>query len=96
MDVNKYSIVISPENLSDDIFTKSFSGNNNVDVFGVYSGMSYILSGNSSGTSLLTGLTIPVMFTQSLNDIGFYNEDKNFYFLPNTIILLYIQYDILN
>ena len=28
MDVNKYSIVISPENLSDDIFTKSFSGNN--------------------------------------------------------------------
>lgn len=95
MDVNKYSIVISPENLSDDIFTKSFSGNNNVDVFGVYSGMSYILSGNSSGTSLLTGLTIPVMFTQSLNDIGFYNEFdglilqkdvlSNFLFSANTL-----------
>jgi hypothetical protein len=40
----------------------------------VYSGMSDILSGGTNGTSLLTGLTIPVFFTQTYNDIGYYSE----------------------
>jgi hypothetical protein len=40
----------------------------------VYSGMSQILSGGTNGDSLLTGLTIPVFFTQTYNDIGYYSE----------------------
>lgn len=40
----------------------------------VYSGMSSILSGGTNGSSLLTGLTIPVLFTQTYNDIGYYSE----------------------
>jgi hypothetical protein len=40
----------------------------------VYSGMSQILSGGTNGDSILTGLTIPVFFTQTYNDIGYYSE----------------------
>lgn len=40
----------------------------------VYSGMSQILSGGTNGDSLLTGLTIPLLFTQTYNDIGYYSE----------------------
>jgi hypothetical protein len=40
----------------------------------VYSGMSEILSGGTNGSSLLTGLTLPIMFTQTYNDIGYYSE----------------------
>jgi len=62
-------IKISPESLKDDIFEITSSGN----TFGVYSGMSQILSGGTDGSSLLTGLTIPITFTQSFDDIGFYS-----------------------
>lgn len=70
----RYSIVISPENLQSDIFTETFSGDSGVNTFGVFSGMSSILSGGTNGESLLTGLTIPIMFTQTINDIGVYSE----------------------
>ena len=40
----------------------------------VYSGMSDILSGGTNGSSLLTGLTIPILITQTYNDIGYYSE----------------------
>jgi hypothetical protein len=40
---------------------------------GVYTGMTYVLSGASGGTSLLTGLTIPIMITQTAVDIGYYS-----------------------
>jgi hypothetical protein len=42
--------------------------------FGLYSGMTQILSGGTNGESLLTGLTIPIMITQTYNDIGYYSE----------------------
>ena len=32
---------------------------------GVYTGMTYVLSGASGGTSILTGLTIPILLTQT-------------------------------
>lgn len=62
-------IKISPETLKSDVAKVTFEGN----TFGVYSGMSEILSGNTGGTSLLTGLTIPIVFTQTFDDIGFYS-----------------------
>lgn len=40
---------------------------------GVYTGMTYVLSGGTNGESLLTGLTIPIMITQTAVDIGYYS-----------------------
>lgn len=65
---------ISPESLKSDIVAETYSGDTGLNSFGVYSGMSYILSGGTGGTSLLTGLTIPILFTQTYNDIGVYTE----------------------
>lgn len=71
---NKYYIKISPENLKSDIFQETYSGN----TFGVYSGMSYVLSGNTNGSSFLTGLTIPVIFNQTFDDLGYYTSFDGF------------------
>lgn len=74
MDEIRYSIIVSPENLKSDIFTETYTSENGIDVFGIFSGMSYVLSGGTNGHSLLTGLTIPVFFTQTINDLGIYSE----------------------
>ena len=62
-------IRISPEVLSTDIVPETLSGN----TFGVYSGMSEILSGGTNGDSILTGLTIPILLTETFNDLGYYS-----------------------
>jgi len=69
MNEEKYYIKVSPESLKSDIFKKTLSG----DTFGVYSAMTSILSGGTNGDSLLTGLTIPIIFKQTFDDIGFYS-----------------------
>lgn len=71
---NKYYIKISPENLKSDVFQETYSGN----TFGVYTGMTYVLSGNTDGTSFLTGLTIPVVFNQTFDDLGYYTSFDGF------------------
>lgn len=68
MENEKYYIRISPEVLSTDIVQETLSGN----TFGVYSGMSEILSGGTNGSSLLTGLTIPLVFTQTYDNMGYF------------------------
>jgi len=40
----------------------------------VYSSMTQILSGGTNGTSLLTGLTVPIFLTQHTVDMGYYSE----------------------
>ena len=35
--------------------------------------MTNVLSGGTNGTSLLTGLTLPILFTQSAVDFGYYS-----------------------
>ena len=67
-------IKISPETLKSDIVRETLSGN----TFGVYSGMSEILSGGTNGQSLLTGLTIPITFTQTIDNMGYYTEFDGF------------------
>lgn len=67
--MDTYKIKISPEVLKFDIRPESYDGFN----FGYYSGMTEILSGGTNGTSLLTGLTIPIVLKQEFNDIGYYS-----------------------
>ena len=61
---------------------------------GLYLDMKDILSGGTNGTSILTGLTIPILFTQTAIDFGYYSvfdgavlqKDviNNFVFTANT------------
>ena len=74
MNEEKYYIKVSPESLKSDIFQKTYSG----DTFGVYSAMTSVLSGGPNGDSLLTGLTIPIIFKQTFDDIGFYSGFDGF------------------
>ena len=62
---------------------------------GYYLPMPDVLSGGTNGVSLLTGLTIPIMFTQNAVDIGYYtvfdgaimqaDVVKNFIFSASTV-----------
>ena len=55
-----------------DIYTKEVT--KYIDNFTyVYSSMTDILSGNTNGTSLLTGLTVPILLTENTVDIGYYS-----------------------
>ncbi len=74
MNEEKYFIKISPESLKSDVFQKTYSGN----TFGVYSAMTAVLSGGTGGSSLLTGLTIPIVFKQTFDDMGFYSGFDGF------------------
>ena len=64
-----YRIKISPEVLNGDIINETYSGYS----FGVYTGLTNILSGGINGTSLLTGLTVPILLKQKYQDIGYYS-----------------------
>lgn len=68
MESEKYYIKISPGVIEGDLIPQTYSGN----TFDVYDSMADILSGGTNGSSLLTGLTIPIMFKQSFNDLGYY------------------------
>ena len=63
-----YNFIVSPENIERDL---SVVDSNGISV-GVYSGMSQIVSGNTYGTSLLTGLTVNILLTESAVDAGYY------------------------
>lgn len=70
MSNNTYNIVISPETIKGDISTVNYRG---IQV-GVYSGMTQVLSSGPNGSSILTGLTIPILLTQTAIDAGYYSE----------------------
>ena len=55
--MEKYKIVISPESLKYDIVPENYDNFN----FGFYSGLTQILKGGPNNTSLLTGLTVPIL-----------------------------------
>lgn len=44
----------------------------------VYSSMTQILSGGTNGTSILTGMTIPIFLTENTVDMGFYSVFDGF------------------
>jgi hypothetical protein len=66
---DKYNIVISPETISGDLSKVIYSGQ----TVGVYSGMSQVVSAGPNGSSILTGLTIPILLNQSTIDMGYYS-----------------------
>ncbi len=74
MKADRTYYLISPEVLKDDLIQETFSGN----TFGVYSAMTQILSGGTNGSSILTGLTLPIVFTQTFNDLGYYTPFDGF------------------
>ena len=82
MESEKLNILISPEVISSDLVRFVYSAtttDGTITQHGlIYSGMSKILSGGTNGDSLLTGLTLPVLFTQTYNDLGFYSEFDGF------------------
>jgi hypothetical protein len=89
--MNNYTIKISPETIKSDLATISYSGR----TIGVYSGMTNILSGGTNGASLLTNLTVPILLTETITDMGYYSpfdgavlqQDvvTNFIFSSNTV-----------
>ena len=87
MESERINYVVSPEVLNRDIFELNYDGN----TFGLYSGMSQVLSSGVNGSSLLTGLTIPILFTYSFNDLGFYDEFDGFIDQQDTINNFYIS-----
>ena len=64
-----FKIKISPEFLLTDIVTETVSGH----TFGIYSGLTSMLKGGPGGTSLFTGLTIPILLKQKYQDVGYYD-----------------------
>lgn len=70
-----YNIKISPENISGDLVKVCYPSGSTYSsgCTYVYSAMTDILSGGTNGSSLLTGLTVPILLTQSANDVGYYS-----------------------
>jgi hypothetical protein len=63
-----YNYIISPEVIQGDLFTVDYSGT----PVGVYSAMTQVLTSGPGGSSLLTGLTIPILITEVALDCGHY------------------------
>lgn len=69
MNQDTYKFKVSPENIKGDLFHVDYNG---VEV-GVYSAMTQVLSGGPNGSSLLTGLSVNIVFTQTAVDQGYYS-----------------------
>jgi len=73
-----YNIIISPETIKGDIFTVNLQGQNvdssyTGETIGVYSAMTQVLTAGPNGSSLLTGLTVPILIRQTAVDFGYYS-----------------------
>lgn len=64
-----YNVIISPETIKGDLVTVQYDNK----PVGVYSGMTQILTAGPNGSSILTGLTIPILITQTAMDAGYYS-----------------------
>ena len=69
MNQEKYYIKISPETIKGDIAQKTLSGV----TFGVYSAMTSVLS-----SGILTDMSVPILFNQTFDDMGFYSPFDGF------------------
>ena len=69
METQVMRIRVSPEVLKTIIHDVQYSG----ETFGVYSSMTQTLTGGTNHTSLLTGLTVPILLIQNTVDLGYYS-----------------------
>jgi hypothetical protein len=72
-----YKIIVSPQTILGDVFLVNLKGENvpndyDGETVGVYSGMSQVLSAGPNGSSLLRGLTVPILLRQTAVDAGYY------------------------
>lgn len=63
-----YRFIISPENVSGDVKTTIYQGN----TVGYYVPMQTLISSGPNGSSTLTGLTVPILLTQTTIDSGYF------------------------
>lgn len=73
-----YKIIVSPETILGDLFLVNLNGQNVNNTYsgqtvGVYSAMTKVVSSGPNDTSLLTGLTIPILIRQTAVDVGYYS-----------------------
>ena len=72
-----YKFTISPENIKSDLSKNFYLVQNQTTVeaveIGVYSSMTQVVSGGINGDSIMTGLTVPIMLTQSVVDMGYFS-----------------------
>ena len=74
MNTEQYNIVVSQEFLESakvDVYVPYPDGGGRGEP--AWTGLTYLLSGGTNGSSVLTGLTIPIMFKQTYKDIGYYS-----------------------
>jgi hypothetical protein len=64
-----YNFIISPENIQGDLVTVNYENQ----PVGVYSGMTQILTAGPNGSSILTGLSVNILLTQTAVDAGYYS-----------------------
>jgi hypothetical protein len=69
MEQDFYNIIISPETIKGDLTTVNYEGT----PVGVYSAMTQVVSSGPNGSSLLTGLTIPILIRQTAIDVGYFS-----------------------
>jgi len=63
-----YKFIVSPETIKGDVFKVDYNGTE----VGVYSAMTQVVSSGPNGSSLLTGLTVNILLTQTAIDAGYY------------------------
>jgi hypothetical protein len=63
-----YKFIISPENVQRDLNVVNWKGQE----VGVYSSMTQVVTGGTNSTSLMTALTLNILFTQTAIDAGYY------------------------
>lgn len=72
-----YKFTVSPENITSDLSKNFYLVQNQTTVeavqIGVYSSMTQVVSGGINGNSILTGLTVPIMLTQNIVDMGYFS-----------------------
>ena len=64
-----YKITVSPENVAGDLSVVDYNGT----PVGVYSAMTKVVSSGPNGASLLTDLSVPLLFRQTAVDTGYYS-----------------------
>lgn len=69
MSQNTYRFIVSPENIRGDLSVVDYKGT----PVGVYSAMTQVVSSGPNGTSLLTGLSVNILLTQTAVDTGYYS-----------------------